>query len=260
MNRLVYATHNPTGSVAVKITEVLREGKFVKRYKRFFADVLLRDKDGGETLVVAHVPNTGSLKTCLFEGSDCIVSESTNPARKLKATLHFLKTPTSWVGVNTSLPNALVHEAWSEGAIEEWKSFAFARREFKISAESRLDLVLAKDAAAFESRANLHHVEVKNVTYAQNGIAKFPDAVTERGQKHLRDLIKLKSDGHGAELVFVIQREDCTAFSPADEIDPEYGRLLRKAVAAGVNVRALSCKIVPSSGVTIHPVPMKLRF
>src|SRR5262249_37620821 len=81
------------------IEENLREGRFIKRYKRFFADVRL----GGE-VVVAHVPNTGSLKSCLFEDAACLVSESNNPARKLKATLHFLKTPTSWVGVNTSLP------------------------------------------------------------------------------------------------------------------------------------------------------------
>ena len=88
----------------MKIAEPLAQGEFVKRYKRFFADVML----DGET-VVAHVPNTGSLKTCLYPGSACIVSKSSNPARKLKATLHFLKTPTGWVGVDTSLSNALVY-------------------------------------------------------------------------------------------------------------------------------------------------------
>src|SRR5262245_61393492 len=130
-------TGRKTQGVAVRIEEPLRKGEFVKRYKRFFADVLLN----GET-VVAHVPNTGSLKTCLYPGSACIVSESSNPARKLKATLHFLKTPTGWVGVNTSLPNFLVFEAWESGLIADWKKFAHGQREFKISKESRLDLVL----------------------------------------------------------------------------------------------------------------------
>jgi sugar fermentation stimulation protein A len=139
----------------LKITEVLKQGEFVKRYKRFFADVLL----DGET-VVAHVPNTGSLKTCLYPGSECIVSKTTNPERKLKATLHFLKTPTGWVGVNTSLPNFLVYEAWEQGLIEDWKPFAFAQREFKVSKESRLDMVLARDEAAFTARRELHHIEV----------------------------------------------------------------------------------------------------
>jgi len=240
----------------VKLKFPLKEGEFVKRYKRFFADVVL---DGGKT-VVAHVPNTGSLKTCLFAGSACLVSESDDPNRKLKATLHFLKTPSSWVGVDTSLPNFLVHQAWEAGQISDWAEFGFAQREFKISKESRLDLVLARDADAFEARTDLHYIEVKNVTYAVDGVARFPDAVTERGQKHLRDLMALRDAGHGAEIVFVIQREDCSSFGPADDIDPEYGRLLREAVARQVRVRALACRIDPATGISLRPdeLPLKL--
>jgi sugar fermentation stimulation protein A len=239
----------------MKFQEPLRQGEFVKRYKRFFADIKL-----GADIVVAHVPNTGSLKTCLFAGAEALVSESKNPERKLKATLHFLKTPEGWAGVDTSLPNALVHEAWSEKILAHWHAFAFAKREHKLSKETRLDLVLARDEAAFAKGESLHHVEVKNVTYLEGGVAKFPDAVTERGQKHLRELMKLRTQGHGAEIVFVIQRENCVAFAPADEIDPEYGKLLREARDRGVKVTALACAIDPAKGIALRPAPLELRF
>jgi sugar fermentation stimulation protein A len=238
----------------VKFKFPLVKGEFVQRYKRFFADVKL---DSGDT-VVAHVPNTGSLKTCLFAGSPCLVSETDDPNRKLKATLHFVKTPTSWVGVDTTLPNFMVHRAWEAGHIEDWKGFAHGQREYKISKESRLDLVLARDADALKNRKYLHHIEVKNVTYAVDGVARFPDAVTERGQKHLRDLMMLRDSGHGAEIVFVIQRSDCTSFGPADEIDPKYGRLLREAAGRGVRVRALACRIDPATGISLLPDELPL--
>ncbi len=237
------------------LQEPLRLAKFVRRYKRFFAEVNL---DGNT--VTAHVPNTGSLKTCLFEGAPCVVSESANPLRKLKATLHFVKTPTGWAGVNTALPNMLVYEAWSQGRVREWVGFKAAKREYKISKQTRLDLVLARNQEQLESGCDLHYVEVKNVTYADDDVARFPDAVTERGQKHLLELMRLRKEGHGAELVFVVQREGCTAFAPADHIDPEYVRLLREARKNGVIIRAYACKIDPTVGVTLDTQPLHLDF
>jgi sugar fermentation stimulation protein A len=233
----------------------LRQAEFVKRYKRFFADVRL----DGET-VVAHVPNTGSLKTCLFEGAPCLVSESTNPARKLKATLHFIKTPSGWAGVDTSLPNLLVFEAWQARRIPAWAEYAFARREFKISKESRLDMVLAPSSEHFDRLEGLRYIEIKNVTLAEGGTARFPDAETTRGQKHLLELMKLQREGAACEIVFVIQREGCHEFTPADDIDPEYGRLLREAAATGVIVRALVCDIDPLKGAVIsgRELPIKI--
>jgi sugar fermentation stimulation protein A len=222
------------------------------------------------------VPNTGSLKTCLFERADCIFTENDNPERKLKATLQFLKTPTGWVGVNTGITNGLVYEAWESGRIGDWTPFKAAKREFKISKESRLDLVLATDTEALDlitpsatakqkdksspitldtvsqsRRDQILFVEIKNVSLCEGGVARFPDAVTTRGQKHLRDLMDLKAKGFGAEICFVVQREDAKSFSPADEIDPEYGRLLREAIASGVKARVLTCSIDPLSGVHI---------
>jgi len=224
----------------MKFTDPVREGQFLKRYKRFFADVRL-----DQEVVVSHVPNTGSLKSCLFADAPCVVTMSSDPKRKLKATLQFVRTPTGWVGVNTQLPNTLVYEAWENKTISHWREFSEARPEVKISADSRIDLVL--------SRADRHHyVEVKNVTLTDGrGTAQFPDAVTTRGQKHLRELMQLREQGHGAEIVFVVQRQDCDSFAPADEIDPEYGRLIREAHDKGVLVSAYACDINPLAGVSL---------
>lgn len=233
----------------MKFKEPLIEGRFLQRYKRFFADIEIN----GQT-VVAHVPNTGSLKTCLAKGAPCLVSESRDPLRKLKFTLHMIKTPTSWVGIDTSWPNTLVHELWSEKSHAPWLGYDQVQREAKINDKSRMDLVmwssksgppLKKFTMAAMNDRKFHFVEVKNVTYCLDGTAKFPDAVTERGQKHLYDLMKLVELGHTAELVFTLQREDFTAFSPADEIDPEYGRLLRLAKKKGVIITPLATQLSP---------------
>lgn len=237
----------------MRFEEPTREAEFIKRYKRFFADIRTED-----AVITALVPNTGTLKTCLFEGSACVISESDNPKRKLKATLQFLKTPAGWVGVNTGLPNDLVHEAWREGRIPEWRELHGCKMEFKISKETRLDMVLAPTPEHIEEKRALTYIEIKNVTMAHEGVARFPDCVTARGQKHLRELMRLKAEGAGAELVFVVQREGCTSFSPADDLDPEYGRLLRQAVQAGVAVRAFACDIEPLAGIKLNPKPLPI--
>lgn len=239
----------------MQFDEPLRQGEFLKRYKRFFADVRL-----GEEVIVAHVPNTGSLRTCLYENCAAVWTENSNPSRKLKATLQFLLTPTGWVGVNTALTNDLVYEAYQQGWIADWAPLKGSRREFKISKESRIDLVLAPTDAHLMEKKDLVYIEVKNVSLNEAGVAKFPDAVTERGQKHLRDLMQLRGEGFGAEIVFVIQRTDCKSFAPADEIDPEYGRLLRMAVGTGVRARAFACDIDPKSGVRLNPVELPIRL
>lgn len=195
----------------------LIEGQFIKRYKRFFADILLDGKT-----VVAHVPNTGSLKGVCDQSYPCRVSDSKNPDRKLKFTLEQIKTPHSWVGVNTHLTNSLVWEAWTEKQIPHWIDFVDGRKEVKIDNETRLDLAFTK------KNGLMHFVEVKSVSLASPPLALFPDAVTTRGHKHLSVLKKLAEDGHTSEIVFVIQRTDCRQFSPADEIDIEYGKLLRE--------------------------------
>lgn len=226
------------------------EGVFLKRYKRFFADVRL-----GKETVVAHVPNTGSLKTALAPESPCLCTVNDDPKRKLKYTLQMVKPGSSWVGVNTSLSNQLVWEAWQNRLFSHWHGYDGCQKEIKINRESRLDLVLWKCTDEFPSehrwtekdfkRCRLHFVEVKNVTLLRDGQAQFPDAVTERGQKHLRELAKLIDKGHSAEIVFTIQRQDATNFGPADDIDPSYGELLRWAHSKGLVITPLVCDLSP---------------
>lgn len=207
----------------------LLKAKMLKRYKRFFADVEL---DGD--VVTAHCPNTGSLKTCWEAGRGAYISPSSNPDRKLKFTLELTESPTgAWVGVNTSWPNKLVKEAFENQVISDWSKYSEIQMEVKISKETRLDGVLKT------STGKLCYFEVKNVTLEIDGIAQFPDAETTRGQKHLLELMELKKQGHQAEILFVIQRGDCRAFSPAVDFDPVYASLLREAFDLGVVVRPL---------------------
>lgn len=248
----------------MKFTELLQEGIFVKRYKRFFADIRI-----GSDVHVAHVPNTGSLKSCLFPEIPCRYTESSNPERKLKYTLYALKTETSWVGVNTSISNALVEEVFTEQLNPKWKKFDRVQREVKISKETRFDMVLwsSKEHPDLQKVTEkelkitpLHFVEVKNVTLAEDGIAQFPDAVTERGQKHIRELMKLMKMGHTAELVFTVQREDCKTFSPADHIDEDYGKLLREAAEKGLIISAWPT-VFTEQEITLAPShPLKIKL
>lgn len=233
----------------------LHTGRFLKRYKRFFADIEI-----GEGVLTVHVPNTGSLKGCLFEGSGCSYSPSTNPKRKLKGTLQFLQTPTTWVGVNTALPPVLLLEAWEKRQVPHLLPFSFAKKEIKVSAETRFDLVFAPGESHLREKSQLHFVELKNVTMAEGKMAMFPDAVTTRGQKHLRELMRLKEKGFGAEIVFVVQREDCQSFAPAADIDPDYADLLQEAINAGVQVNAYACRIDPVRGLELNPTPLALKI
>ncbi len=225
----------------MKFSQPLLEGTFLKRYKRFFADVRL-----GDQVVIAHVANTGSLKSCLREGARALLSPASNPERKLRFSLEALQAPDgSWVGVNTSLPNRLVKAAFENKLISDWKSFDEIQMEHKISKETRLDGVLLKRGQP------VRYFEIKNVTMAEGdfqtgqGRALFPDAVTERGQKHLRELIKLVETGVEAEIIYVIQRSDCIQFAAAHEIDPVYADLLKLAQKAGVIVRPLIAALSP---------------
>ncbi len=220
----------------------LEEGRFVKRYKRFFADVLV---DGNETVV--HVPNTGSLKGCLVPGTRALLSTSLNPARKLSKTLEFLEVDGSWVGVNTHRSNHLVWEVWEKALHPHWHQFDQGKKEIKINAATRLDLRL--------SQGDRHHfVEVKNVTMKVAHQAQFPDSESMRAQKHLKEMMLLMEQGHSAEIVFTVQRSDCTAFSTADEIDKNYGVILREAIKKGLKISAWPCEISPEG---VHLVPSR---
>lgn len=208
-------------------------GVIHKRYKRFMSDIELAN---GEQ-VVAHVPNTGSMKTCWAPNWKVLVTKSDDPKRKLKYTLQMTHNGNSWIGVNTSLTNKLVQEALENNVVNELTGYQKIKPEQKVL-DSRIDFFLSegvdKDA----------YVEVKNVTLlGQNGVALFPDSVSTRGQKHLKDLTELVKSGHRAVMLYVVNREDVDTFSPADDIDPKYGELLRLASHAGVEILAYQCSL-----------------
>lgn len=228
----------------MKFAQKLHEGIFLKRYKRFFADIEWQGQ-----IITAHVPNTGSLKSVNHSGQPCLFSESDNPERKLKFTLQMIQSPAgAWVGVNTAIPNTIVREKLEHTVAHKkelnlyshWMDFDKVLPEYKINSETRLDFALKKNGSD-----KMHFIEVKNVTLEDRGVAKFPDAVTERGQKHLRELMNLMALGHTAELVFTIQRNDCGSFSPADDIDPDYGLLLREAYHKGLKITPIVVELSP---------------
>lgn len=240
-------------------------GKILKRYKRFFADVEL---DNGE-LVTAHTPNTGSMKTCWEPGWRAMVTFHDNPKRKLKYTLEMTHNGKSWIGVNTGQTNKLAKEAIENGTIKELQGYEKLTTEKKVG-KSRIDLHLtfAEDQPFQEC-----YIEVKNVTlsskgeqttvelaqsYADESLALFPDAITTRGQKHLEELIEIVQAGNRAAMLYVVQREDLTAFAPADVIDHEYGRLLRKAKDNGVEILVYRCQVSPTGVQITEPLPLLL--
>jgi sugar fermentation stimulation protein A len=210
-------------------------GKLIKRYKRFLADIELADG----SLITAHCPNSGSMLGCNLPGSPVLLSTSPNQNRKLPHTWELLQVGSYWVGLNTMLPNRLAEEAILNGIILELQGYEQLRREVPYGSErSRIDLLL-------EGEQGRCYVEVKNVTLVQEGMALFPDAVTTRGQKHLRELMEVVRNGDRGVILFTVQRGDGNAVAPADRIDPEYGRLLREAVAQGVEALAYRAVVTP---------------
>ena len=213
----------------------LISGKLILRYKRFLADVELDDG----TVVTAHCPNSGSMKGCNLPGSPVMLSRSDNPARKLAFTWELVQINGFWVGLNTMLPNRLTEEGVQDGTISELQGYAKLRREVPYGSErSRIDLLLSGNGVDC-------YVEVKNVTLVENAQALFPDAVTTRGQKHLRELMEVVAGGGRGVVFFTVQRGDGLSVAPADNIDPEYGRLLRQAVKSGVETIAYRAEVTP---------------
>lgn len=214
-------------------------GRLQRRYKRFFADVLL-DEPGGPpaAAVTAHTPNTGAMAGLLVSGAPVLVTHNPSPTRKLHYTLQAIRIGRTWVGTNTLVPNRLVELAVQAGLVKELKGYKSVRREVK-NARSRVDLLLDEHVRGRPPC----WVEVKSVTLREGRFARFPDAVSERGLKHLEDLTEVVRSGQRAAMVYVAQRTDCTSFGPADSCDPAYGEGLRAAKAAGVDVVCLVARV-----------------
>ena len=238
----------------------LTEGRLLRRYQRFLADVELADGQ----VVTAHCPNTGSMAGCKDPGSRVWLSASDNPARKLAWTWELVEVRaevaagSALVGLHTGRSNALVRELIEAGAVPELAAYSRLRAEVPYGGEgakggkrSRIDLLLEG-----EGRPPCY-VEVKNVTAAvAGGVGFFPDAVTERGTKHLREMMAEVARGNRALLFFCVQRDDVAEVRPADHIDPVYGATLRQALTAGVEVLAYGATLSPESIVLTRPLPV----
>lgn len=212
----------------------MQRGALVRRFKRFLAEIEL---ENGER-ITAHCPNPGRMTGCSDPGSTVYVSLAANPRRALRYTWEIVKTPATWVGINTFRTNAIIARALQRRCIPELADYQTFRREVRIDKGCRLDFMLTRGGHSL-------FVEAKNVTLVTSQVALFPDAVTVRGRKHLQELSKLVKLGHRALIFFLVQREDATSFAPADHIDPAYGEALRTAVRSGVEVLVYDTSVNP---------------
>ena len=203
----------------------LISGKLVRRYKRFLADVVL---DNGKK-VTAHCPNSGSMAACSEPGRRVYLSYHDNPKRKLKYTWELIQMPGSLVGTNTLVPNRLVYNAVLNDRIAALKGYDAAVREVPMGNHTRLDLMLT-------GQEKTCLIEIKNCTLVKERVAMFPDAVTARGLKHVRELESRLSENVRSVMFFLVQRMDADSFRPAVHIDPTYADALKKAHAAGVEI------------------------
>ena len=212
----------------------LISGLLIKRYKRFFADIKIKNQ-----IVTAHCPNTGSMQGLLNAGNKVWISKTDNPNRKLKYTLEIIESGKSKVGVNTHSSNKIVHHALKNDLIDELKEFIEIKPEAKFGENTRFDFLLFK-------KKDKAFIEVKNVTLSRNKkIAEFPDAITTRGLKHINELVKASKKNYKIFILYLIQRDDCKSFTIAKDIDPYYANALAKAVKNKLKILCYDCKFSP---------------
>tara|TARA_B100000427_G_C15415013_1_gene553754 strand:+ start:17 stop:709 length:693 start_codon:yes stop_codon:yes gene_type:complete len=216
----------------MKFKERLLQGILIKRYKRFFVDIKYQNKT-----ITAHCPNSGSMMGLLNDGNKVWFSQSDDPKRKLKYTLQIIEINKKMVGVNTHLTNKIILESLKEKKIKSLIKFNNIRSEVKFSENTRFDFLITNNK-------DKCFLEVKNVTLLRkNNMAEFPDAVTSRGTKHLKELINAKKKGYISYLLYLIQREDCKSFKIAEDIDKEYKNNFNLALKNGVKILCYDCKL-----------------
>ncbi len=212
-------------------------GRLIQRYKRFLADVELEDG----SIITAHTTNTGSMKTCWEPGDRVLLETAANPDRKLKFTWLAVDRPGGWMGVETGMPNRVVAEAARRDVLPGLAGLHGVRTEVRYGSEhSRIDVL------ALDETGRQVFIEVKNTTLKAGPWALFPDAVTERGTKHLRELQAMVREGHRAAIAFFVHRTDVDRFDAAREIDPAYGAELERAAETGVLVLPLAVRLITS--------------
>lgn len=237
----------PQADPPMQLPQPLIRATLERRYKRFLADVTT---DDGRRLTV-HVANPGAMTGLAMPGLPVFLSWSDNPKRKLAHSLELVELPTTLVGINTAHPNRIVRDAWEAGAVAPLAGYAAIRPEVAYGEASRIDFLLAGDG-----RPDCY-LEVKNVHLSRApGLAEFPDAVTARGAKHMRELAAMVAAGRRAVTVFVVQREDCERFSPAADIDPAYAEAFARARAAGVEMLCYDCQVSTEAVTLRRPLPI----
>lgn len=212
----------------------LIRGTLIKRYKRFLADIVLEDSRE----ITASVPNTGSMLGLTTPGSSVWLSINNDGKRKYPHALQLVEADGTIVGINTHLPNRLTEEAIRKGMVDNLADYGSLKREQKYGQNSRIDFLLEDED---KGKA---YVEVKNVHFTRRkNIAEFPDTVTERGAKHLRELSAMAQQGHRAIMIYLIQRSDCEKLQLCRDLDADYCQEFDRAVKAGVEAYAIRCQI-----------------
>ena len=218
----------------------LISGLLIERYKRFFVDIKV-----GNKIVTAHCPNTGSMQGLLDKNNKVWLTKTANPNRKLKYTLQIIENQSAKVGINTHITNKITLEALKSSIIEKFKNFETLKQEVNFGSNTRFDFLITEGKKK-------SFIEVKNVTLSRKkGVAEFPDAVTSRGLKHIKELLKANQKGYEIYLLYIIQRDDCNKFELAKDIDPKYCELLVKAVKKNLNVLCYDCKF-SSKGIKLN--------
>ena len=220
----------------MKFSKRLIKGKLIKRYKRFFADINIKNE-----IITAHCPNTGSMMGLLDQNNEVWISKNNDPKRKLKYTLEIIKTKDNLVGVNTHLANKIVYEGLSNNLINEFMNSDSIKPEVYYNKNTRFDFLVNKNNQN-------HFIEVKNVTlFRTNNVAEFPDAVTSRGSKHIKTLVDAIKKGYKSYVLFLVQIQNIENFQIAKDIDKDYYKNYLLAKKAGVQFLAYRCNIDTNS-------------
>jgi sugar fermentation stimulation protein A len=233
--------------MAISIGKALVEAIFLERRNRFVGVV---DIEGEQQPV--HVLNTGRMKELLVTGARVLLRRADDPLRKTQYTLYMVEKEGLWVALDSTAANVLISQALQSVELADFGEYQTVRREVTYGC-SRFDVALFGPAVTC-------YIEVKSCTLVVDGVARFPDAPTERGRKHVEELITAVQAGHEGAIIFVVQRSDATAFHPNDETDPAFGKAVRKACQAGVKVLAYKCRVTPEKIELAEAIPVDLSI
>ncbi|MBO21901.1 MAG: DNA/RNA nuclease SfsA [Rhodospirillaceae bacterium] len=240
----------------MKFPDPLIPGMLIKRYKRFLPKIEISGADGAPDVITAHCANPGTMPDLTAPGSKVWVSPAYNPKQKLQYTWEVIRVGRHHVGINTYLPNRLVDEALAAGRIAELTGYANRRREMKYGANSRIDFLL-EDPGRPTCYVEIKNVHLKRDPSDTGGSAEFPDSVTARGAKHLRELANVAESGARAVMLYIVQRADCDHFHLADDINPAYDEAFADARRRGVEAICYACDVSPERIDITHPLPIR---